>query len=283
MAVDLPSDNQAADEREGLRAQVRALQREAALLRGVLEALPFGVFWKDTDLVYRGANRETLRFTGFGEAADDAGWVGRTDYDLPWTRAQSDGFVADDRAVLAARQPKPHIVEEVRDAAGRVVWVETYKAPVFGRDGELLGLVGTHRDLTQQKLAAEAALARQRALLAELATPLLPVADGVVVLPVIGVLDPERAAQVMQALLAGVVQHRARVAILDITGLHTVDTTAADALLRAARAIRLLGAEAVVTGVQPAVAHTLVALGTDLGDVVILGDLKAGIAHAIAR
>ncbi|HEY0133920.1 MAG TPA: STAS domain-containing protein, partial [Nannocystis sp.] len=114
-------------------------------------------------------------------------------------------------------------------------------------------------------------------------TPLLPVADGVIVLPLIGSLDPDRAEQVMQALLAGVVEHRATTAILDITGLQTVDTAAAEALMRTARAIRLLGAEAIVTGVRPAVAQTLVALGTELGGLVVLGDLKAGIRHALAR
>ncbi len=78
------------------------------------------------------------------------------------------------------------------------------------------------------------------------------------------------------------VHHRATFAILDITGLHTIDADAAEGLVRAARAIRLLGAEAIVTGVRPGVAQLLVNLGTDLAGLVVLGDLKAGIAHALA-
>ena len=144
-------------------------------------------------------------------------------------------------------------------------------------------MVGTFRDISEQKQAEQANAQEQREVMLQMSTPLLPVADGVVVLPLIGSLDPERAEQVMHALLVGVTEHRATTAILDITGLHTVDTAAAEALVRAARAIRLLGAEAIVTGVRPSVAQTLVALGTELGDLLVLGDLKAGIRHALAR
>ncbi len=268
-----------ADELTALRAQVGDLERKLGIVNAVLDALPFGVFWKDRELVYRGCNRIGLAASGL---ADTAEFVGRTDFELPWNRTQAEAFVADDREVLTRRAAKPHIVESVRDAAGQVSWVETYKAPVFLADGELVGVVGTFRDITQSKLAEQAALNEQHEAMQRLATPLLPVADGVVVLPLIGTLDPGRAAYVMETLLAGVVHHRAKFAILDITGLHTIDTDAAAGLVRAARAIRLLGAEAIVTGVRPGVAQLLVDLGTDLGGLVVLGDLKAGIAHAIA-
>jgi rsbT co-antagonist protein RsbR len=267
-------------ENAALRAQVADLQRRLEVFQGLLDALPFGVFFKDTDLVYRVTNTLGLAASGLRDPAE---FLGRTDFDQPWNREQAAGFVADDREVLARGQPKPHIVESVRDANGEVRWVETFKAPVFDRAGALVGLVGTFRDITADKVAQHAELAGQREAMRELATPLLPVADGVVVLPLIGTLDPDRVAFVMEALLAGVVQHRARVAILDITGLHTVDTAAAEGLVRAARAIGLLGAEAVLTGVRPTVARTLIELGAELGGLVVLGDLKAGIAHAIAR
>ena len=277
MSVDRSTDPPApADELAALRAEVADLKQQVGVMQSVLDALPFGLFWKDLDLIYRGGNQPVFAISGLD---DGAGFPGRTDADMPW-REQADSYIADDRQVLARCQAKPHIVESVRDASGQLRWVETFKAPIFDRGGALLGLVGTFRDITEDKLAQNAA---QREALRELATPLLPVADGVVVLPVIGTLDPDRASFVMEALLAGVAHHRARVAIVDITGLHTVDTAAAEGLVRAARAIGLLGAEAVLTGVRPAVARTLVELGTDLGGLVILGDLKAGITHAIAR
>jgi len=278
MSADPTAAASPADEIAALQVRVAGLEHELEAMQGVVDALPYGLFWKDTDLVYRGCNKLGLAATGLD---DRATFLGRTDFDMPWNREQAEAFVADDREVLAHRQAKPHIVESVRDANNFVRWVETFKAPVFGRAGELLGVVGTFRDISEQKLAEQATAAEQREAMLRISTPLLPVADGVVVLPLIGTLDPERAEQVMQTLLAGVVEHRARTAILDITGLHEVDTAAAEALVRAARAIRLLGAEAIVTGVRPGVAQTLVALGTDLGDLVVLGDLKAGIRHAL--
>ncbi len=280
MASDPPVAAAPPDELNELRAEVTRLRGELALTRGVLDALPFGVFWKDVDLVYRGVNRCTLQYTGLHDLSR---WIGHTDAELSWTPEQTEGFLVDDREVLASRKAKPHIFEAVRDARGQTNWVETFKSPVFDEHGALIGVVGTFRDLTAQKRAEEEALAAQREALQDLATPLLPVADGVIVLPLIGALEPARVARVMETLLAGVVQHRARVAILDITGLQAIDSAAAEGLVRAARAIRLLGAEAIVTGVRAAVAQTLVQLQADLGDVKVLGDLKAGVAHAIAR
>ncbi len=264
-----------------LKNRVAELERERRMMRGVLDALPHGLFWKDADLVIRGCNRVARQAIGLGD--DDTKFIGLTDHDMPWNREQAEAFVAEDRDVMASRKAQSPTVSAARDANGETHWVEASKAPVFDDTGELIGVVGIFHDITEQQLAEQALAAEQRAAMLRISTPLLPVADGVVVLPLIGSLDPERAEQVMQALLAGVVEHRATTAILDITGLHTVDTSAAEALMRTARAIRLLGAEAIVTGVRPAVAQTLVTLGTELGGLVVLGDLKAGIRHALAR
>ena len=123
----------------------------------------------------------------------------------------------------------------------------------------------------------------QRAALAELSTPLLPVADGVLVMPLIGAVDSTRAEMIMEALLAGVSAQRAHTVILDITGVREIDTWVASALLRAAASIKLLGAGTILTGVGPAVAQTLVHLGVDLGDLDTRGSLRAGIAAALRR
>jgi rsbT co-antagonist protein RsbR len=85
----------------------------------------------------------------------------------------------------------------------------------------------------------------------------------------------------MSALLEGVSQHRARVAIVDITGVAAVDTTVASGLLKAAQGIRLLGATPVLTGIRAEVAQTLVVLGLDLGSVVTKGTLQEGLAYAL--
>jgi ligand-binding sensor protein/anti-anti-sigma regulatory factor len=123
----------------------------------------------------------------------------------------------------------------------------------------------------------------QQAAIRELSTPLLPLADRVVALPLVGSIDSTRAQAVMETLLEGVAHYRAEFAIVDITGVSVVDTQVAQALVNAARAVRLLGAQVVLTGIGPALAQTLVHLGADLSDIITRGNLQAGIAYALDR
>jgi len=121
----------------------------------------------------------------------------------------------------------------------------------------------------------------QELALRELSTPLLAVSDHAVVMPLIGAIDSRRAQQVIETLLEGITTHGADIAILDITGVTVVDTQVANALLRAAQAVRLLGARVVLTGIRPEIAQTLVGLGADLSEVVTRSSLQSGIAYAI--
>lgn len=145
-------------------------------------------------------------------------------------------------------------------------------------------------DIEQQKqqqadMAAmqEQIIAAQQHAIRELSTPMLPLADGVVALPLVGAIDSMRAQQVMETLLEGVAQHRARVAIVDITGVQVVDTQVAQSLLFAAQGVRLLGAEVVLTGIRPEIAQTLVHLGAKFEVLVTRSTLQAGIAYALGR
>jgi rsbT co-antagonist protein RsbR len=122
--------------------------------------------------------------------------------------------------------------------------------------------------------------ARLRSLLDELSTPLIPLMKDVVIMPLIGTIDTQRAQQVIETLLRGVSQHRARKAIVDITGVSVVDTGVANALIHAAQAVRLLGTEVILTGIRPDVAQTLVGLGIDLRGIVTCGTLQSGIDYA---
>ena len=122
---------------------------------------------------------------------------------------------------------------------------------------------------------------RSAAALAELSTPLIPISDDTVVMPLVGTIDSRRAQQVIEGLLVGIVETRAQVAILDITGVPVVDTQVANALLRAAQAVKLLGAQVVLTGIRPEVAQTLVGLGVDLTGIVTRSTLQSGIAFAL--
>jgi anti-anti-sigma regulatory factor len=135
----------------------------------------------------------------------------------------------------------------------------------------------------RQRGAQEAVLRAQEAALLELSTPLLPVHEGVLVMPLVGSVDARRAERVLEVLLRGVAERRARVAIIDVTGIPTMDPSLADALVRAAKGAALLGAQAILTGIRPEVAQTLVGLGADLGGVVTSSSLDTAMAMAISR
>ncbi|MDI3284631.1 STAS domain-containing protein [Polyangium sp. 15x6] len=155
--------------------------------------------------------------------------------------------------------------------------------------GAPTGMAGFFRDVTtstaerlQLKLQTELVKTQQRALRA-LGTPLLPIADGVVAMPLVGDIDDARAAEIQRALIDGIASHHARVAILDITGVKLMDAEIADALVSAAKAARLLGVEMLMTGISPAVAKTLVEIGAELSGIVTRGTLQSGIAYALSR
>jgi rsbT co-antagonist protein RsbR len=156
--------------------------------------------------------------------------------------------------------------------------------------GEVGFIVGIIRDISDQKyqqeqrvLLQEQVIEAQRAALRELSSPLIPIADNVVIMPLIGSIDSGRAQLVMETLLEGVAQHDAMFAIIDITGVQVVDTQVANALIQAAQAVQLLGAQVILTGIGPTMAQTLVSLGVDLRSIVTRGSLQKGIAYAMSQ
>jgi rsbT co-antagonist protein RsbR len=107
----------------------------------------------------------------------------------------------------------------------------------------------------------------QRAAIRELSTPIIEVWEGVLCLPVVGVLDSTRSAEMTEALLTAIVEKKADCAIIDITGIQVMDTGTADHFLRMARAVRLLGATCLLTGINPAIAQTIIHMGVDLSGI----------------
>jgi rsbT co-antagonist protein RsbR len=168
----------------------------------------------------------------------------------------------------------------------REVWFSANISPMSGDTVILVCRDITSRKLHEQvledNLRQQELLRVQESALMELSTPLIPITDRVVVMPLVGQLDSARAEQVMITLLEGVERTRARVAILDITGVPAVDAVTADALVRATRAAQLLGARVILTGVRPDVAAALMRLGVDLGGITTRGTLQDGIRYARA-
>jgi len=126
----------------------------------------------------------------------------------------------------------------------------------------------------------ERIIREQQEAIRELSTPVLQVRERLLILPIIGVIDPQRARQLTEQLLRGIRTNRAKVVVLDITGVPYIDSPVANHLVQTVEAARLLGATVIVTGLSPEIAQTLVNIGVDLGKMNTVGDLQGGIEEA---
>jgi rsbT co-antagonist protein RsbR len=147
---------------------------------------------------------------------------------------------------------------------------------------EVLDALGIFTTEVYQK-GREAVIRRQQEDMLELSTPVVSLWDGILAIPVIGTLDSERTQVVMETLLQRIVQTEAEVAIIDITGVPTVDTLTAQHLLKTVTAARLMGAECIISGIRPQIAQTIVHLGVDLGEVPTKATLADAFRTALQR
>jgi rsbT co-antagonist protein RsbR len=147
---------------------------------------------------------------------------------------------------------------------------------------ELLDSLGMHTVSAFQR-AREALITRQQEEMLELSTPVVKLWDGILALPMIGTLDSARTQVVMESLLQKIVDTGSEMAIIDITGVPTVDTLVAQHLLKTVTALRLMGAECIISGVRPQIAQTIVHLGVDLQGVITKANLADALALALKR
>lgn len=161
------------------------------------------------------------------------------------------------------------------------------RARVFERGGRKIRITALI-DITAQKQAEEAlqrtaiheeTLRVQNNLIARIGAPLLPISETALVLPLVAQVNEDRAAQVMESLTVGIVTHRVRYAILDVTGVETLDAPAIKLLVSSARAVGLLGAQMIITGIRPELARGLV--DRDLEHIKTFATLRQGVAHAL--
>lgn len=136
--------------------------------------------------------------------------------------------------------------------------------------------------LRKQSHLQEQRIKLQEETLRELSAPLIPVRDGILVMPLIGLLDEQRVQQALETLLHGISERRAKVALMDCTGVRSLDRSAADALSRAARAVELLGAKMILTGLSASLARTFIEIGIQFDKIETRGSLQDGIASALA-
>src|SRR5438309_10373943 len=126
----------------------------------------------------------------------------------------------------------------------------------------------------------ERIIREQQEAIRELSTPVLQVRERLLILPIIGVIDPQRARQLTEQLLRGIRANRAKVVVIDITGVPTIDSTVANHLVQTVEASRLMGASVIITGLSSEIAQTLVTIGVDLSKMNAVGDLQGGIEEA---
>jgi PAS domain S-box-containing protein len=264
----------------------QALRESQALFQTLFEHLPVPVMLKAAaDGRYILWNSACQRLLGVPASKV----IGKTDHDL-FPKAIADDLWAKHQAVHAAGVPITQLEELVSSPNTPPIPASITRVPILDEAGMLRYVLIIVNDLTEQKRALDEReslqsqiIEAQQSALQELSTPLLPLSNKVVLMPIVGAMDSRRAQQVVETLLEGVSQYNAEIAILDITGVQVVDTQVANAFIQSARAVQLLGARVMLTGIRPEVAQTLVQLGVDLQGMLTRGSLQSGIAYAFNR
>lgn len=149
------------------------------------------------------------------------------------------------------------------------------------RLGKVRKFVGIVRDMTERNQAVDL-IAQQSQALLELSTPVIEVWEGIVLLPLIGVVDSLRAQQIIETLLESIVRKEAQVAIVDVTGVPVMDTMVAQNLIKTVNAAGMLGANTIITGISPEISQTLVKLNVDFALIRTCGTLRAAVAEALS-
>jgi rsbT co-antagonist protein RsbR len=188
------------------------------------------------------------------------------------------GFTPSETAmfVLSLKEPLFTLLRQQLGSDARAIAEETWNATV------LLDRLGLYTTEVYQK-GREEIIVRQQQDALELSTPVVQLWDGILGLPLIGTLDSARTQVVMESLLQRIVDTGARIAIIDITGVPTVDTLVAQHLLKTVAAARLMGADCIISGIRPQIAQTVVHLGLDLTTVITKATLADAFAVALQR
>jgi rsbT co-antagonist protein RsbR len=196
---------------------------------------------------------------------------------LSQTRAKA-GFSQSETArfVFSLKQALFALLQKEFQSDPKTLAAETWVASTLI---DHIGLVTTEAFLK----ARESVILRQQQEMLELSTPVVKLWDGIVAVPLIGTLDSERTQIVMESLLQQVVETGAAIAIIDITGVPTVDTLVAQHLLKTVAAARLMGADCIISGIRPQIAATIVHLGVDLGNVITKATLADAFRLALRR
>lgn len=182
----------------------------------------------------------------------------------------------------AMRDGTPHQARSEANIDGRTIPIEYSATPFYDEHGKIVGGLEYVLDITE-RVQAEKRLREQSRTIQEISTPAISLWDGIVVLPIVGVVDSMRAKQMMHAMLTKIKEVSAKTIILDIQGVAAVDTAVANHLIKITKATKLMGCRCIISGISPAVAEALVQLGIDLGDVATNSNLRDALADAFSQ
>ena len=269
-----------------LAAGAQAAPEQDALLRTLVDHLPDYIYIKDRQgrlIMNNAAHRRFLQVDSFDAVAY------KTDYDL-FPGEQAGAFFAEEQHLMAAGQALLNREEPITDLAGQPRWIATSKLPLRDASGAVIGLVCVSSDITARKTAEaererlqQQLIEQQRQTIRALSTPIIPLLDRIIVVPLVGALDTTRARDLVRNLLAGITRFRAKIVILDITGVPEVDTAVTGYLDLAVQSARLKGAKTIITGMSDQVVAAVVELGVDWGHIAALPDLQSGLTAALAE
>ena len=256
-----------------LREELQSSTLSRTYLNSVFGSMSDAVVVTNEDGTIRTANIAVTNLLGFEE---------KTLLGQPVANLFADALGPEEIAALRGHEV------ECKTQSGDLCTVSISASPLQAGD-KVDGFVCVLRDVTERKRAEEQrrileeAIQTKNDLIRTMSTPLMPISDDIVVMPLVGTLDRERADQVIDSLLRGIAQTAPNVVILDITGVPFVDEEVANALVRAANAARMLGVDVVLTGLRAEVAKTLVDMGLNLPGVRTCSTLKSGIALSMTK
>ncbi len=251
------------------------------LLNALLDFIPDRIYFKDKESRFL----EVSKSKAEGTELKREEFKGKTDFDF-FSEEEAKAMRKDEEKIMKTGEPVVDKVQKIKLPDGKEKWLSATKVPFYDGDGNVMGTLGITRDVTRLKtleLEKQEKIEAQKEELIELSTPVIDVWEGVLTVPVLGALDSERAARIAEALLTEIVEKRAEVAIIDISGINAVDSAVADRIIRTARAVRLVGAEAVLTGVGKGIAQTIADLGIDMEGLKTLSTLKDGLKYVFQK
>lgn len=299
LKAELAALQQKLEERERSEASLRA---ENERLRALFDQLPVAVWATDLECNVLVANAESQRLIRATEP------VAAVSTPEDWGRST---------AYFHTDKTSPYLMEELphaRALRGEVVrtaevflrnenvpeglWLEVQAAPLRDASGKQTGAVSVfinsearknfeeevalrNKELVASESEKSELIARLRMAVQELSTPILTLWEDVLALPVIGVVDSRRSAEMMERLLDEIVRSQSRFVIIDLTGVEVIDTSTADHFMKLVKAVGLIGARCVLTGIRPAVAQTLVDLDVNFGQLETLRNLKHGLRYCL--